>query len=375
MRLGLVIYGDLQTQTGGTLYDRLLVEHLQRAGDDVEILSLPWRSYGAHLTDNLSREINRRLLDLDVDVLLEDELNHPSLLAAHWLLRRRKRSPVVSIVHHLRSSESWPPAHRRLYRLVERVYLRGVDAFVFNSQATRQSVERLAGAARPFIVAPPGGDRLPAPSAGLDVQARAGEAGPVRILFVGSLIERKGLHILLEALAALPAGSGSLEVVGDGGRDAAYAVRIRRQIERLGLAEAVELRGALNDDGLAQAYARSHVLAVPSEYEGFGIAYLEAMGFGLPVLASAAGGAAEIVTHGETGFLVPPGSPAILAGHLRRLASDRSLLARLGQAAQRSALARPGWAESMESIRQFLRSMAPSGAASPALSIALGGVQ
>ncbi len=375
MRLGLVIYGHLATQTGGYLYDRRLVEHLQRAGDVVEVISLPWRSYGAHLTDNLSQDLSRRLLDLDVDVLLEDELNHPSLLAAHRQLRREKRFPIVSIVHHLRSSEASPPAHRLLYRLVERAYLQGVDAFVFNSQATRQSVERLAGAGRPFIVAPPGGDRLPAPPADLDGRARAGQAGPMRILFVGSLIARKGLHILLEALAALPAGTWSLEIVGDGGRDSTYAARIGRQIARLGLAGAVEMRGALDDDGLARAYSRSHVLAVPSDYEGFGIAYLEAMTFGLPVLASAAGGAAEIVKHGESGFLIPPARPDILADHLLRLVNDRPLLTRLGQAARRSALARPGWADSMESIRQFLLSMTPSGAAAPALSVALGGVQ
>lgn len=375
MRLGLVIYGQLQTQTGGYLYDRRLVEHLQRAGDVVEVVSLPWRSYPAHLTDNLFQDLSRRLLDLDVDVLLEDELNHPSLLAAHRRLRDRKRFPLVSIVHHLRSSEASPPALRPLYRLVERTYLRGADGFIFNSQATRRSVELLAGVSRPFIVAPPGGDRLPVPPVDFDVRARAGEPGPLRVLFVGSLIARKGLHILLEALAALPAGAWALEIVGDGGRDAAYAARIRRQIARLGLAGAVELRGALDDGELAQAYARSHVLAVPSDYEGFGIAYLEAMIFGLPVLASAAGGASEIVEHGESGYLVPPASPAILADHLHRLANDRPQLARLGQAAQRSALARPGWVDSMESIRQFLLSMAPSGAAAPSLSVALGGVQ
>jgi len=375
VRLGLVVYGDLATQTGGYLYDRRLVEHLRRAGDTVEILSLPWRSYGAHLTDNLSREFTRRLLDLDVDVLLEDELNHPSLLAAHRQLRRRQRFPIVSIVHHLRASEAWPPAPGLLYRLVERAYLQDVDAFVFNSQATRLSVERLAGVSRPFIVAPPGGDRLPAPPAEFDVRARAVEPRPLRILFVGSLIARKGLHVLLGALAVLPAGTWLLEVVGDADRDAAYAARIRRQIARLGLAGAVEMRGALDDDGLARAYARSHILAVPSEYEGFGIAYLEAMTFGLPVLASAAGGAAEIITHGESGFLIPPARADILADHLRRLAEDRTLLARLGQAAQRSALTRPGWLDSMESIRRFLLSLSPSGAAAPALSVALGGVQ
>lgn len=375
MHLGLVIYGRLATQTGGYLYDRRLVEHLRRAGDAVEIISLPWRSYGAHLADNLSRRVTHRLLSLDVDLLLEDELNHPSLLAAHRELRRRRRFPIVSIVHHLRVSEAHRAIPQRISRLVERAYLQGVDAFIFNSQATRRSVEELVGASRPFIVAPPGGDRLPAPPAGLDVEGRAGEPGPLRLLFVGSLIERKGLHVLLEALARLPAGAASLEVVGDDARDAAYAERIRGQIARLGLAGAVKMRGALDDDGLARAYARSHLLAVPSDYEGFGIAYLEAMTFGLPVLASAAGGAAEIVTPGESGFLIAAGRPDLLADHLGRLAGDRPLLARLGLAARRSALARPGWAASMHSIRQFLLSVSPSGAAAPAWSIALGGVE
>ena len=49
MRIGLIIYGSLDTLTGGYLYDRLLVEHLRRQGDHVDIISLPWRTYGRHL--------------------------------------------------------------------------------------------------------------------------------------------------------------------------------------------------------------------------------------------------------------------------------------------------------------------------------------
>lgn len=374
MRFGLVIYGDLHTQTGGYLYDRKLVEHLRQAGDSVEIVSLPWRSYAAHLADNGSPALARRLLDLNVDRLLEDELNHPSLLWPNRRLRRRGHPPIISIVHHLRSSEAWPPARRAVYRWIERRYLQGVDAFVFNSQATRTAVERLAGGARPSIVATPSGDRLGGAGDPQEIRARAGQPGPLRLLFVGNLIERKGLHVLLEALAGLPAGTCSLEVVGDPGRDPAYAARIRGRIRRLGLHDAVHLIGPSNDLGLAQAYRRNHVLAIPSAYEGFGIAYLEAMTFGLPVLASSAGGATEIVAEGQTGYLVPPGRSDMLADHLRRLARDRALLARLGQAAHASAGARPRWAESMERLRTFLVRLPPTGAAAPALSIAKGGI-
>ena len=107
MRIGLVIYGSLDTLSGGYLYDRMLVEHLRRQGDEVEIFSLPWRDYARHLTDNLSTGLLRRLQGSRLDVLLQDELNHPSLF---WLNRRlHVNYPIVSIVHHLRSSEKRSP--------------------------------------------------------------------------------------------------------------------------------------------------------------------------------------------------------------------------------------------------------------------------
>lgn len=374
MRLGLVIYGELETLTGGYLYDRRLVDHLQRAGDRVEILALPWRSYPAHLGDNLSASLARRLIDLRVDVLLEDELNHPSLVTANRRLARASGLPIVAIVHHLRSSEPWPPALHLLYRAIERAYLQGVDGFVFNSQATRSAVERLAGTGKPSVLAPPGGDRLGLGPEADAVRARAGQPGPLRVVFVGSLIARKGLHVLLAALAALPAETWSLEVIGDVKRDPGYAARIRRQIARLGLQASVSLRGAADDQDVAEAFRRSHVLAVPSAYEGFGIVYLEAMTFGLPVLASTAGGASEVVTEGESGYLIPPGDVTALTKRLEALSRDRSLLARLGVTARQQALARPRWVDSMETIRQFLLSLRSPGSVRPAFSMAHGGV-
>ena len=132
MRIGLLIYGSLDTLSGGYLYDRKLVEYLRRAGDSVEIVSLPWRSYPAHLADNLSLHLYRRLRDLSVDILLQDELNHPSLALVNRRLRRlRPRYPLISIVHHLRSSEQHPRRLLPLYRAVERSYLRTDGRFHF----------------------------------------------------------------------------------------------------------------------------------------------------------------------------------------------------------------------------------------------------
>src|SRR5512146_736280 len=97
MKVGLVIYGSLDTLSGGYLYDRKLVEYLRSRGDTVEIISLPWRNYPTHFVDNLSFKLPGNL-----DLLIQDELNHPSLIFAN---QGKHPYPILSLVHHLRCSE------------------------------------------------------------------------------------------------------------------------------------------------------------------------------------------------------------------------------------------------------------------------------
>jgi glycosyltransferase involved in cell wall biosynthesis len=353
MHLGLVIYGSLDTLSGGYLYDRKLVEHLRGQGDEVTVVSLPWRNYAAHLADNFSPSLTRHLRAAPFDLLLQDELNHPSLFWLNGRLRREVAYPIVSIVHHLRCSEPRAGWMNRLYRAVERRYLGSVDGYVFNSHTTRGVVESLVGTDKPSVVAYPAADHL---DFGAPVRAENAD-GPLRLAFVANLIPRKGLHTLLDALARLEPGSWRLAVIGSDEADPAYARAIRRQIERLGLAAGVTLTGALPSAGVAGHLAASDVLAVPSAYEGFGIVYLEAMGHGLPALACTTGAAHEIVTDGETGFLVAPGDAEGLADAIRLLAADRARLAAMGRAARRRFEAFPTWAEGGRAIRAFAQEM------------------
>ncbi len=398
MRLGLLIYGSLDTISGGYLYDRMLVEHLRRAGDEVEIISLPWRNYAQHLTDNFSSSPLARLRHANFDVLLQDELNHPSLFLLNQKLRGRY--PIISIVHHLRSSEARPAWQNWLYRQVERRYLASVDGFIFNSQTTKMAVEAirpdLSGFKKPdrsgraAVVAYPAADHLHPTLTADDIRARAHEPGPLRLLFVGNVIPRKGLHTLLSALAktkasilsgmersgmkskpALSEAEGDaalldewhLSVVGNLTTDAAYVKTIRYQIEREKLLEKVALRGSLSDAELAAEFGRSHVLVVPSSYEGFGIVYLEGMAFGLPAMAcsATAGAAGEIITHGENGFLIAPNDVEALAGHIQTLIRDRERLAVMSLAALERYKAHPIWEQNAERIRNFLLEVSGSG--------------
>lgn len=348
MKLGLVIYGSLDTLSGGYLYDRKLVEYLRGQGDTVEIISLPWRNYAAHLTDNFHFRLPR-----DLDLLIQDELNHPSLLFAN---RRPHPYPVISLMHHLRCSEQRPAWQNWFYRLIEKRYLKSVDGFIFNSKTTRRVVNSLIESSKPNAVAYPPTDRFGQGISEAEIEARSKESGPLRILFLGNVIQRKGLHTLLEAIR-LQALDIRLDVVGGLAAEPGYAQEMQHKVEVSGLMPKVFFHAALNNEDLITKLKSAHVLAVPSSYEGYGIVYLEGMGFGLPAIGTTAGAASEIISEGETGFLVPPDDAETLAEWLLILANDRDLLTRMSLKALERYRQQPTWDETADKIRKFLISM------------------
>ena len=360
MRVGLVIYGSLDTVSGGYLYDRKLAEQFVWLGNSVFVFSLSYRDYAKHLGDNLDAAWNQRLATAPVDLMLQDELNHPSLLWINFRQRSMgRRYPVAAIVHHLRSSElEHAPLLHLLYRNIERLYLNSVDALLCNSETTRLTVKQLLGREHPSHVAYPAADHLPAgePTADLpDLAARSRARGPLRILFVGNLIPRKGLDQVLGALAKLPVGFWQLTVVGSQDVDYGYAKRIRDECSCFPQG-AVQFLGRISDSELVDQYRTHHVLAIPS-YEGFGIVYLEAMRFGLPVIASTAGAAREIVTHGENGFLVRPQDTRALPHYLYSLYSNRERLLVMSFAARRRYTQHPTWQQSMAGAAAWLNAL------------------
>jgi glycosyltransferase involved in cell wall biosynthesis len=347
MKIGFVIYGSLNTLSGGYLYDRKLVEYLRAQGDDVEIISLPWRNYAAHLTDNF-----RFKLPANFDILIQDELNHPSLIVAN---RKPHPYPIVSLVHHLRCSELRPKWQNDLYRLAEKKYLQSVDGFIFNSQTTKGVVNSLIGNGLPDVVAYPPTDRFGEVISEKEISERA-TSDKLKILFLGNVIERKGLHTLLEAIRPSTFDL-QLDVIGSLTADPAYARQMQDFVTVNGLPSTVNFCGALNNEQLLDKLRQAHLLVVPSSYEGFGIVYLEGMAFGLPAIGTTAGAAGEIIEHGKTGYLIVPNDSTTLSTYIAQLASDRSLLAELSQNARKRYLQQPAWNETANQIRTFLQNM------------------
>jgi glycosyltransferase involved in cell wall biosynthesis len=154
--------------------------------------------------------------------------------------------------------------------------------------------------------------------------------GALRLLCVGRLIERKGQHHLIEAVKQLT-DEGidvTLDLVGTGDARAANEL----QVGTLGLQNRVRFLGYVPREEIAMHYANSHVFVLPSYNEGMSVALLEAMASGLPVLVTPTGGTMELVEPGVNGFVFDWGNVNSLAGHLRSLSRDRSLIRRMGLA-------------------------------------------
>ena len=356
MKIGLVIYGSINTISGGYLYDREMVKCLEENGDQVEIISIPWRNYFRHLGDNFSFGVLKDIKSRKLDILIQDELNHPSLFLMNYWLKRQVSFPIISLVHHLRSKEDYHSIINGFYRWVERIYLSSVDGFIFNSNTTKATVAELHTrfSRRQGVVATPGGDRLYSIRLRNGVTNNKDSDGQLRILFLGNITPRKGLHVLLEALMHLPSESWFLNIVGDLRIDTAYAAEMQEIVFREPWGDAVSFLGVVSDADAAAMMQQSHVLVVPSFYEGFGIVYLEAMGFGLPCIGTTAGGAKEIIVDGDNGYLIAPGDSVLLAQRLMSLLSAPDLLHRMSENAIKTFSGFPGWGSSMMKIREFL---------------------
>jgi len=292
------------------------VEHVRRRGVDVEVVGPEeFKGYGLTYGHGVVGNLRRRpWLGLFVPALLASYVRaarrvDADLLHAHWLpsgwVAARTGKPYVVQV--------WGTdveLARRVPGLARRI-LRGARLVVAASTALAESAEAL-GAARVKVI----------PS-GVDLPADVGEeAKPPEVLYAGRLSAEKGVMELVEATRGM-----NLVVAGDG--------PLARRIP--------QARGFVPHDELERLYARAAVVACPSRREGFGVACLEAMAHGRPVVATGVGGLRDLVADGETGLVVPPRDPAALRAALERLIADPALRRRLGSAGRRKAQERFSW--------------------------------
>lgn len=175
--------------------------------------------------------------------------------------------------------------------------------------------------------------------------------GPLRLLFVGRLVNQKGLDVLFKALAKMKDHADwTLTIAGEGPLKNELALASHK----LGLRDRVVFRGWLERDHLPAVYEQADVFVLPSRDEGMPNAMLEAMAAGLPVIGSKVSGLDEVVIDDETGLLVPVEDADALAHALRTVIEDRDYTFKLGQAARERVVTQFSWTHAADSYLTLL---------------------
>jgi glycosyltransferase involved in cell wall biosynthesis len=158
-----------------------------------------------------------------------------------------------------------------------------------------------------------------------------------KLIFVGRVVEQKGLGVLFDSLGLLADTAPDLEVlvVGDGPDRAALERRAGAQ----GLGDRVRFVGSKPPSEVSELLQTADIFVLPSFAEGVPVVVMEALAAGLPVVASFVGGMAELVEDGVTGYLIPPGDPAPLAARVEALIDDPETRNRMGQAGRAKVVA------------------------------------
>jgi len=179
------------------------------------------------------------------------------------------------------------------------------------------------------------------------------------ILFVGRLEPLKGLDVLFRAVAALEdLGNITLNVVG-GDENSEEKTRLQTLASRMKLTQNIRFIGSVSQDELPLHYNAADVCVLPSHYESFGLAALEAAACGRPVVASEVGGLPTIVLNGSTGYLLEPRHSDTMAERLCELLDDDMLRSRMGSAARTHAETL-GWDRAADALLDRYREMVPA---------------
>ncbi|MFJ9695137.1 glycosyltransferase family 4 protein [Kitasatospora sp. NPDC101183] len=255
-------------------------------------------------------------------------------------LRRAGAGRLLGMTHGHEAAWAQLPGSRQLLRRIGA----GTDVLTYLGEYTRSRIAAAVGprAAARMVQLPPGVDETAfhPGSGGAEVRRRLGLADRPVVVCVSRLVPRKGQDTLIEAMPQILADvpDAVLLIVGGG----PYRADLEKLADAKGVRASVRFTGSVPWEELPAHYGAGDVFAMPCrtrrgglDVEGLGIVYLEASATGLPVVAGDSGGAPDAVLEGETGYVVPGGSPAPTAERIVRLLKDEELRRSMGEAGRR----------------------------------------
>jgi len=325
-----VVPGRLDQITGGYLFDRHIVEGLRARGRDVRVIELSTRNSEAGEAALAAVADGTRAV---VDGLALANLGRVVAMQA-------RRLRLVAFVHGPLALEiGFSLAEATRTARLEAALLSRFRGILCPSRRTAAAVESYGISSGRIAIVPPGTAKP---------KGHPRWRGRVRaLLCVANLVPRKGHGVLVEALARIRDLDWRLVCIGSLERDPATTRAVRRMIVATRLGRRIILARESPPESVALAYRAADAFVLPSLHEGYGMAFAEAMTYGLPVIATTAGAIPETVPP-QAGLLVRPGDPAALARALRRMIAEPALAARFAKGSRAAGARLRQWPQATE---------------------------
>lgn len=329
--IAFAVPGDINTVTGGYLYDLKLMRALEAGGSCVQHLA--WGSSFPAPSPEDAHQAIAQLHALGPDVpAVVDGLAYAALETEAL---RRVAAPLYALVHHpLALEPGLEPARAAKMALREKANLALARHIFVTSPHTAGILRAQYGVTQDRITVVQPGFEQPAPQ-------QAQKVDPPLILSVGILARRKGHDVLLGALALITDLDWQADIVGRD-HEAGMTAQLQAMIAQLGLGARVRLCGEVSDDALAERYRSARIFALATRYEGYGIVFAEAKGYGLPIVSTRAGAVPETVGD-QAGILVPSEDTQAFAAALRRMLTVPQAREQYAQASLKAAGQLSSW--------------------------------
>lgn len=324
--------GDINSLTGGYGYDRELIKELKNAGIEVQVLSLsaefpvPGSTALAEASAIFARLPDGALVIADgLAFGVMDEI----------ATRESQRLSIIALCHHPLALETGINEQQsRLLTISETRALAAAKAVIVTSAMTGRII------ARDFFVTP---EKIILARPGTQQQKFAAGNNPIpQLLTVATLTKRKGHDLLINALARISHLPWHARFIGGLGFDPLWVAHLQQLVQQNNLEQRITFVG--NVDDISAEFFGADVFVLPSYFEGYGMAFAEALSFGLPVIAANAGAVPDLVPA-SAGILIPPGDIDALTKALEQLLTNPDYRQQLQTGAQQTANTLPTWAD------------------------------
>jgi len=310
--------------TGGEIFNNKVFNYLKSSGVNVLIISIPrerkWIPLPIRLFISNFRILIRVIkLRLSSAIIYEDCYSYPRLFLTNWWAARHGFKIVMLMQISLNNQHRLfrKPYLRKINHLLLNYFLKHGDICLANSVDSKSELLHLGCDV----------NKIELVGCGFDVKRmiekpkfrKISESENVQIIYVGNIQKRKGVYQLISAASKLNDIEFLLNIVGSYSSDAGYYNRIKSFVKINNLEQKISFLGRVSADFLEKLYKDSDIFVLPSLHETFGIVLLEAMSFGLPIVATNVGAIPELVIDGENGILVHPDDPLSLANAMRQL--------------------------------------------------------